>query len=176
MKVLLILAHPESSSLTAALHSTMCRELEAMGNEVKVSDLYAMRWKSEVDRSDFSDLAEHARMKVAGSSFASYASNNLTEDVKIEQAKLLWADTVIFTFPLWWFTVPAILKGWFDRVYANGFAYGVGEHSEKRWGDRYGEGTFMGKRAMLLVTVGGWEAHYSARGINGPIDDILFPM
>ena len=72
--------------------------------------------------------------------------------------------------------MPAILKGWVDRVYAYGFAYGVGEHSDKRWGDRYGEGTLAGKRAMLIVTTGGWEEHYAARGVNGPIDDLLFPI
>jgi NAD(P)H dehydrogenase (quinone) len=49
---------------------------------------------------------------------------------------------VIFQFPLWWFSMPAIMKGWIDRVYAYGFAYGVGEHSDRHWGDRYGEGTF----------------------------------
>jgi NAD(P)H dehydrogenase (quinone) len=59
--------------------------------------------------------------------------------------------------------------------YAYGFAYGVGEHSDRHWGDRYGEGT-AGKRAMLVVTAGGWEEHYAPRGINGPIDDILFPI
>lgn len=51
--------------------------------------------------------------------------------------------------------MPAILKGWFERVFSPGFAYGVGEHSETRWGDRYSEGAMAGKRAMLLVTVGG---------------------
>lgn len=56
------------------------------------------------------------------------------------------------------------------------FAYGVGEHNDSHWGDRYGEGTLAGKRAMLMVTAGGWQPHYSARGINGPIDDILFPI
>lgn len=60
------------------------------------------------------------------------------------------------------------MKGWIDRVYAWGFAYGVGEHSNRHWGDRYGEGTFVGKRAMLIVTTGGWAEHYSPRGINGP--------
>jgi NAD(P)H dehydrogenase (quinone) len=68
------------------------------------------------------------------------------------------------------------MKGWVERVYAYGFAYGVGEHSDSHWGDRYGEGTLKGKRAMLIVTAGGWESHYSARGVNGPIDDILFPI
>lgn len=72
--------------------------------------------------------------------------------------------------------MPAILKGWVDRVYAYGFAYGVGEHSDSRWGERYGEGKMKGKRAMLMVTTGGWESHYAPRGINGPIDDLLFPI
>lgn len=72
--------------------------------------------------------------------------------------------------------MPAILKGWVDRVYAYGFAYGVGEHSDRHWGDRYGEGAMAGKRAMLVVTTGGWASHYAARGINGPIDDLLFPI
>jgi NAD(P)H dehydrogenase (quinone) len=67
-------------------------------------------------------------------------------------------------------------ESWIDRVYAYGFAYGVGEHSDTRWGDRYGEGRLAGKRAMLLVTAGGWASHYGPRGINGPIDDLLFPI
>jgi NAD(P)H dehydrogenase (quinone) len=82
----------------------------------------------------------------------------------------------VLQFPLWWYTMPAILKGWVDRVYAYGFAYGVGEHSDRHWGARFGEGTLAGKRAMLIVTTGGWEEHYSTRGINGPIDDLLFPI
>ena len=176
MKVLLVLAHPEPSSLNGALHRIMRQELEAGQNQVKVSDLYTMRWRAEVRRDDFSDLPDDARLRVAQWSSRSYTSDTLTEDVKVEQEKLLWADTVILQFPLWWFTVPAILKGWIDRVYACGFAYGVGEHNDKRWGDRYGEGRFTGKRAMLLVTVGGWETHYSARGVNGPIADLLFPI
>lgn len=86
----------------------------------------------------------------------------------------MWADAVIFQFPLWWFSMPAIMKGWVDRIFACGFAYGVGEHSDKKWGERYGDGTLKGKRAFLSVTTGGWAEHYSERGINGQIDDLLF--
>lgn len=93
-----------------------------------------------------------------------------------EQEKLLWADTVILQFPLWWYGMPAILKGWVDRVFSCGFAYGVGEYNDKHFGDRYGEGVFKGKRAMLVVTSGGSEENYSARGICGPIEDLLFPI
>ena len=143
---------------------------------MRVSDLYAQGWKSQIDRADFPSLEPEERLKVAAASGVAFAADALTADVKAEQDKLLWADVVILQFPLWWFTMPAILKGWVDRVYSYGFAYGVGEHSDIRWGDRYGEGTLAGKRAMLLVTAGGWEEHYSGRGINGPIDDLLFPI
>ena len=176
MKVLLVFAHPEPRSLNGALRDVAVQELEAQGHEVRVSDLYADGWKSEVDRADFPSLAPNARFKPSEASGEAFAANVLTQDVRAEQAKLLWADVLILQFPLWWFTMPAILKGWIDRVYAYGFAYGVGELSDRRWGDRYGEGTLAGKRAMLLVTTGGWEEHYAARGVNGPIDDLLFPI
>ena len=176
MKTLIVFAHPEPRSLNGALRDAAIEELRAQGHEVRVSDLYTEGWKSEIDRADFPAVAPGERLQVAPASGQAFATNTLTPDVKAEQEKLLWADTVILQFPLWWFSMPAILKGWVDRVYAFGFAYGVGEQSEKRWGDRYGEGTLSGKRAMLLVTTGGWEEHYSARGINGPIDDLLFPI
>jgi NAD(P)H dehydrogenase (quinone) len=176
MKVLLVFAHPEPHSLNGALRDVAIKELEAQGHEVRVSDLYADGWKSEIDRADFPSLRPDARLKVGAASDEAFAESTLTEDVRAEIEKLLWADTLILQFPLWWFTMPAILKGWVDRVFAYGFAYGVGEHSDKRWGDRYGEGVLAGKRAMVMVTTGGWKEHYSARGINGPIDDLLFPI
>jgi NAD(P)H dehydrogenase (quinone) len=176
MNVLLVFAHPEPHSLNGALRDVAVAELKSQGHEVRVSDLYAQGWKSEIDRADFPQLPGDARLNVAAASGEAFKAGVLTGDVKAEQQKLLWADAVILQFPLWWFTMPAILKGWVDRVYSYGFAYGVGEHSDKRWGDRYGEGVFAGKRAMLVVTTGGWEEHYSERGINGPIDDLLFPI
>jgi NAD(P)H dehydrogenase (quinone) len=176
MKVLLVFAHPEPRSLNGALRDVAIKELKAQGHEVRVSDLYAISWKSEVDRADFLSLAPDARFKPGKASAEAFEANALTEDVRAEIEKLLWADVLIVQFPLWWYAMPAILKGWVDRVYAYGFAYGVGEHSDKYWGDRFGEGTLAGKRAMLLVTTGGWEEHYSDRGVNGPIDDLLFPI
>ena len=176
MKVLLVFAHPEPRSLSGALRDVARRELETQGHEVRVSDLYADGWKSEVDRADFPSLEPDARLIPVAASKKGFEADTLTGDVKAEIEKLLWADTLILQFPLWWFSMPAILKGWVDRVFAYGFGYGIGEHSDRKWGDRYGEGTFAGKRAMLIVTAGGWAPHYSRRGINGPIDDLLFPI
>lgn len=176
MNVLIVFAHPERRSLNGSLHAFMVEHLRRAGHEVEVSDLYAMRWKSQLDADDFPGRDAEARFDPMRDSNLAYTQGKQTEDVAREQAKLLRADALILQFPLWWFSMPAILKGWVDRVYANGFAYGVGEHSDHRWGLRYGEGVMAGKRAMLVVTTGGWESHYGPRGINGPIGDLLFPI
>jgi NAD(P)H dehydrogenase (quinone) len=175
-RVLIVYAHPEPASLNGALKDAMREHLLARGHEVEVSDLYAQNWKASVDGDDFPLRDAAAKLVVPADSRRAFSSDSLTDDVRREQDKLRWADAVILQFPLWWFSMPAILKGWVDRVYAYGFAYGVGEHSDRRWGDRYGEGRMAGKRAMLSVTAGGWEEHYGPRGINGPIDDMLFPI
>ena len=176
MKVLIVFAHPEPQSLNRALLDVALEELKLLGHDVQVSDLYSQAWRSEIDRADFPSLSPGERLKPAAASKQAFEAGALTADVTAEIEKLRWADALILQFPLWWFSMPAILKGWVDRVFAYGFAYGVGEHSDKRWGDRYGDGTLKGKRAMLVVTAGGWEEHYSARGVNGPIDDLLFPI
>ncbi|CAI0720834.1 NAD(P)H-dependent oxidoreductase [Serratia liquefaciens] len=175
MNVLIVYAHPEPQSLNGSLRDFSVQRLEAAGHAVQVSDLYAMQWKATLDAND-STAQSGDRFNPSLDSQQAFAQGLQSKDIELEQEKLLWADTVILQFPLWWFSMPAILKGWVERVYAYGFAYGVGEHSDVRWGDRYGEGTLSGKRAMLIVTTGGWESHYAQRGINGPIDDILFPI
>lgn len=176
MNVLIVFAHPERRSLNGALLDVATAELRAEGHEVRISDLYASGWKSEVDRGDFGQFGDGVRLRPAVASGEAFDLSALTADVTAEQERLLWADVLILQFPLWWYSMPAILKGWVDRVYSYGFAYGVGEHSDDHWGDRFGEGTLAGRRAMLIVTAGGWREHYSARGINGPIDDLLFPI
>ncbi|WP_429536145.1 NAD(P)H-dependent oxidoreductase [Paraburkholderia youngii] len=176
MNVLIIYAHPEPKSLNGSLKDFAVRHLERAGHTVQVSDLYAMNWKASLDAHD--TIERHSAERFFASLESKHAFENglQREDIAREQDKLKWADAVILQFPLWWFSMPAIMKGWVERVYAYGLAYGVGEHSDARWGERYGEGRFAGKRAMLVVTTGGWESHYSARGINGPIDDVLFPI
>ncbi|MDB6128005.1 MAG: dehydrogenase, quinone family [Verrucomicrobia bacterium] len=176
MNVLFVYAHPEPQSLNGSLKNFSVKRLEDAGHVVQVSDLYAMKWKASLDADDSLARLSDARFDPERDSKHAFENGLQSKDIEREQERLLWADTVILQFPLWWYSMPAILKGWVERVYAYGFAYGVGEHSDSRWGDRFGEGTLAGKRAMLIVTTGGWESHYGPRGINGPIDDVLFPI
>jgi NAD(P)H dehydrogenase (quinone) len=176
MKILIVYAHPEPQSLNGALKDFAVQHLQQAGHQVQVSDLYAMQWKAVLDAEDTREQIDPRRFYPDRDSEHAFACGLQSADITAEQQKLLWADTVILQFPLWWFSLPAILKGWVERVYAYGFAYGVGEHCDTHWGDRYGEGTLAGKRAMLIVSAGGWQSHYSPRGINGPIEDLLYPI
>ena len=176
MNVLIVYAHPEPKSLNGSLKDHAVEQLTRAGHTIKVSDLYGDGWKSALDRADFPAWDPNSPLNLIAASEAAFKGGSQTLDVSEEQAKLLWADAVLFHFPIWWFSMPAILKGWVERVYAYGFAYGVGEVSDTRYGDRFGEGPFKGKRAMLVVTAGGQDVHYGERGINGPMEDVLFPI
>jgi len=88
--------------------------------------------------------------------------------VEAEIRKVEACDLMIWQFPLWWFGVPAVLKGWVDRVFANGRTYGY-----RRIYDR---GVFRGKRAMLSLTTGGPANRYVRGGYIGDINAILRPI
>lgn len=171
--VLIVHAQPERSSLTRHLVRASARALREQGHAVLQSDLYAMEWKATFDARDFTRRADEGRLSFIQESAHAYAAGTQTPDVIAEQAKVARADAVVFHFPLWWFGMPAIMKGWIDRVWAYGHAYGYRGAGNAY---RYGDGAFKGKRALLCVAVGGPEIDYSPRGINGPLEQLLFPI
>lgn len=172
-KVLLVHAHPEPSSVTHRLVEVAIAALQAQGHQVTQSDLYAMGWKAVLDGEDFPRRADPQRLSFIRESAHAFANGCQTADVDAEQRKILAADAVVLLFPLWWFGVPAIMKGWIDRVWAYGLAYGYRDAGNRY---RYGEGGFAGKRALLAVAVGGPAQDYAPRGINGPLEQLLFPL
>jgi len=169
--VLIVYAHPEPTSLTRQLVEVSVQTLQEQGHEVMLSDLYGMDCKAVFDERDFPSRADLNRLSFITESGHAYSTGQQTEDVTSEQQKLLAADALILQFPLWWFSMPAILKGWVERVFAFGLAYGYKGEGNRY---RYGEGGLKGKRAILSVAVGGPEKDYSPRGINGPLEQLLF--
>ncbi|HEX2175877.1 MAG TPA: NAD(P)H-dependent oxidoreductase [Nocardioidaceae bacterium] len=176
MNVLWIYAHPEGASLAGALREEGVRALEDRGDRVEVSDLYAMKWKATVDADDFTGHDPGRRLRVGPASQHAYETATLSGDIRAEHDKLARADAVVVQFPLWWYGMPAILKGWFDRVFVQGFAYGVKDPRDPRRTLRYGEGRLAGKRALVIVTTGSPEPAIGPRGINGQLDQVLFPL
>lgn len=174
MNVLWVLAHPEERSLNSALHRDGIAALAEAGHQVEVSDLYAMKWNPVVDRDDYAMGDE--RLHVSKASHRALETGTLSPEVRAEQAKLDRADLLVTQFPLWWFGVPAILKGWIDRVFVRGYAYSIPDPERPGRSKRYGTGGLAGKRALAIVTVGGAEEGYGPRGIDGELAQVLFPL
>ncbi|GAV53498.1 hypothetical protein ZYGR_0AI07820 [Zygosaccharomyces rouxii] len=174
MKVLIVLAHPEKASLTASLARVAKDQFEKQGDEVQLTDLYAQNWKSAIDIDDFPHYDKSEKFNVILGSKQAYEENAYSEDVKKEHEKLFWADALVFVFPFWWFSMPAILRGWVERVFSYGIGYGRYDDDKKHV--RYGDGLFKGKRAILITGIGGKGNTYSGRSVSGPIEDLLFPI
>jgi NAD(P)H dehydrogenase (quinone) len=98
----------------------------------------------------------------------SYKSGQLSPDIQAEIEKLKWCDLLIFNFPMYWFSVPAILKGWIDRVFVSGFCYGG-----KRF---YDQGGLKGKKGLLAFTLGGREHMFGEDKIHGEMQTMLRPL
>lgn len=173
MRVLWLFAHPEQRSLNASLRDEGLAALAEQRHEYQVSDLYAMGWNPLVTDADFAH-EQDSRLVVGEVASAAHAAGRLSADIRAEQRKLAWADTVVVQFPLWWYGMPAILKGWFDRVFVKGFAFGITDEQGRTL--RYGQGPLAGKRAMIVVSSGAREASLGPRGINGELTELLFPI
>lgn len=168
MKVFLVHAHPEPKSFNGALFQTAQDTLRAAGHAVQTSDLYAMKFDPVSDRRNFTTVKNPDYFKQQIEEMHATEVSGFAPDVEAEMRKMETCDLMIWQFPLWWFGLPAILKGWADRVFAMGRTYG---------GERFYEnGVFKGKRALLSVTTGGPEAAYQKGGWNGDIHAILRPI
>jgi NAD(P)H dehydrogenase (quinone) len=168
MKFFIVHAHPEPQSLNSALTNHAKETLLSAGHEVQISDLYAMQFNPVSDRSNFTSQKDPTYFKQQVEEMHATEIDGFSADIKAEMEKLEWCDVLIFQFPLWWFGLPGILKGWVDKVFASGKIYGGG-----KW---YDNGVFAGKKAMLSLTTGGPITMYSEIGINGDIHSILYPI
>ncbi|NWB54115.1 NAD(P)H-dependent oxidoreductase [Pseudomonas sp. F8002] len=168
MKVLIVHAHPEPQSFTAALRDQATATLQAQGHEVQVSDLYAMNWNPVASASDFTSRENPDYLVYALEQRLGVKSQSIAADIQQELDKLLWADLLILNFPIFWFSAPAMLKGWIDRVLVSGVCYGG-----KRF---YDQGGLAGKKALVTVTLGGREHMFGEGAIHGPLEDMLRPI
>lgn len=108
MQALVVLAHPLSDSLCAHLTRQAVDALRARGATVDILDLYAEGFEPAL-------TAEERRLH--------YTTPALSPDISALQQRLAAADTLVLVFPTWWFSLPAILKGWIDRVWSPKFAF-----------------------------------------------------
>lgn len=168
MQVHIVHAHPEPKSFNAELTNRARVVFTDNGHGVHVSDLYAKsfdpierghHYLQRIDDGVFSPLAEQRH---------AYATHTVPHDVLEELLELERSDLLVLQFPLWWHAPPAILKGWFDRVFLNGGIY----TSRKR----YDAGHFRGRRALVSVTSGAPEAAFGPGARGGDPEVMLWPV
>ena len=168
MKVFVVFAHPEPKSFNGALFRTAVDVLTESDHEVKTSDLYDMRFNPVSSRQNYTTVKDPDYFKPQIEDMHATEAGGFSPEIEQEIRKMEWCDLMLWQFPLWWFGLPGILKGWVDRVFAMGRTYG---------GDRlYENGVFKGKRTMLSLTTGGPGEAYLKRGFNGDITAILRPV
>jgi len=145
MKHLVVVAHPAEKSFTMGIARTYAAELEKLGHSQRTYDLYRMGFDP---------------ILVAPELLPVDADRPVGADIAQAQDDVRVADVVTILYPLWWLSMPAMMKGYIDRVFARGFAY------ESH--DGVVRGLLAGKKAVLitisgaplplLVTSGNWNA------------------
>jgi putative NADPH-quinone reductase len=157
MNILYLYAHPHRTSFNAALKLSGCDHLVKAGHVLEYSDLYTMQFNAIASWDDFTEPNSETQYFFAQTK--AYEQRTLSQDLHDEMTKLIWADHLIMQFPLWWFSMPAIMKGWMDRVLMRGFAYDANKCFET--------GLLVGKTASLTVTTQSSEEAYQPSGVHG---------
>lgn len=119
MNILIVYSHPSKKSYTFQVLERLKSILGKQNWNIEVSDLYQMNFQSDMSEEEYEREG--------------FAKTDLpiSKDVLAEQEKIEKADCIIFLYPVWWSDCPAKLKGWFDRVYSVGYAYGQNETSKE---------------------------------------------
>lgn len=168
MKLLIVHAHNEPQSFVTSMKDQTVRHFEQAGWEVQVSDLYAMGFNPVASAADFGARHNPDYLTYALEQRHGWQNKTLAPDIVAEVEKVQWADLIIFSFPIYWYSMPAILKGWVDRVFISGVCYG---------GTRiYDRGGLKGKRAMLATSLGGQTHMFGPGAVHGEIDTLLKPI
>ena len=150
MRILVVLAHPRRDSFNAAVAAALLGGLREAGHEPDLADLYAEGFRPALTEADL----------------ALYEAGSVPPDVAAYQERVRRAGGLAFVFPIWWFSMPAAMKGFFDRVFFEGFAFRFKP-------DGRVEGLLRHSRALVLNTAGASAEQYEAFGFQKPLERLL---
>jgi NAD(P)H dehydrogenase (quinone) len=159
--VLIVHAHPEPQSFCTAMAHAAAESFTAQDASVTWSDLYAEHFNPVASVDDFQTRANPDYLVYSLEQRHAYADDTLSAEIRREVDRVLACDTLVMVFPLYWFSTPAILKGWIDRVFLSGAFYG---------GKRiYERGSMRGRRVAVGITLGGREHMFGPGAIHGEL-------
>jgi len=150
-KALIVYAHPNPASYNHAVKEKVQSILELNGYQVSVRDLYQLKFDPILTGEDFKGIK----------------TGNPKADVKAEQAFINAADLLVFVFPIWWFNMPSVLKGYIDRVLSYGFAYTFDAAAKQT------KGLLTGKKVIILNTTGGPQEAYENNGLKDALSKTI---
>lgn len=169
MNFLIIYAHHEPGSFTSSLKNLAVKTLEDQNHSVAVSDLYGQGFSAVAQKWDFVTTSGKHFNYMLEQKHAANLGMSFSPDILGEIQKLQEAHAVLFITPLWWLSVPAILKGWFDRVLAMGFAWDTGKIFET--------GMLRGKQAMVITAAAAPSDYFKPDGrYKAGINQVLYPI
>ncbi|MEL7164462.1 MAG: NAD(P)H-dependent oxidoreductase [Pseudomonadota bacterium] len=157
MRALILFCHPKEDSFNAAVLQTVTQHLETVGIEYRVRDLYRTNFMPVLSAQELDCYLDE-----------SCNADPVAQDV----ADVQWADALIFVYPTWWYGLPAMLKGWLDRVLLPGVAFVMpqGEGDNIRPGlthiKRLGVFTTCGASWWLTTVVGAPGRKMLTRGVR----------
>lgn len=108
MNLYVVFCHPNRTSYTGAVLDSFLEGAKEAGHSCEVADLHGMGFNPVFSPDDFHLFR---------------TGEGLSEELKHHQNLIDWAEGLVFIYPIWWFYMPAMLKGWFDRVFSNGWMY-----------------------------------------------------
>jgi NAD(P)H dehydrogenase (quinone) len=161
---LVVLSHPEKSSLASALARTAAETLDAT-----LLDLYAEGFDPRLSAADFTDREDATRLRPMEEQLHAVRTGTLAPDVARHVELLRATDLLIMVQPLWWFSLPAMAKGWIDRVFVNGLAYEYPGYEP--WTGPLGH-----VRAMAVFTSSYERAEFEPGGRAGSVESVLHPL
>lgn len=138
MKTLLVLAHPRRQSLSGAVADAFAEVLARNGHAIEWADLAAEKFDPVVREDDEPDWNDPAK--------------SYSQAVQAEMRRIERNEATVMIFPVYWWSVPALLKGWIDRVWNHGWAYGGRNYAHRR--------------AWMIGIAGGEKAVFRKRGYD----------
>src|SRR5690606_23075643 len=143
-KTLIVIAHPDPDSFNQAIKTHLIAALKEQNHQVRVRDLYQLGFDPVLS---LEELQRYDSQE-----------GDVPAEVKAEQDEILWGDHLIFIYPAWWWSMPAVMKGYFDRVFVPGFAFEVVDQGIK--------GLLAGKKAWIIQTTGSDQVYIDENGLD----------
>lgn len=170
-KILIVLAHPYETSFNHQLSVAAIEQFNNKKYSIEILDLFKDRILFDYNvENNFKKNVFEFENNYKNNQKKAHETQSYSDFIKLDQDRLLEADIVIYQFPLWWFSMPSVMRNWIEKTYSYGFAY---NGREGKW---FQNGVFNGKKAMLSITTSGPATSYTNSGVNGDINKILWPI